>query len=338
MKLSTISIIISFFIFGGLSAYLYLNPESEISKKIESPVPKAISAWQFRSIDTMKYSRDVSRQVLDDPTFDKIIDRQVSQIAATGATHVAIDTPYDDEFLPVLKRWVSAARKYNLNIWFRGNWSGWEGWFNYSKITREDHLLKTQEFILTNPELFKDGDIFTACPECENGGPGDPRMNGDVQGHRKFLIDEYKITKDAFQKIHKNVKSNFNSMNGDVARVIMDKNTTKALDGLIVIDHYVATSDELVSDIKHFASESGGKVVLGEYGAPIPDIQGDMTEDQQAKYLNEAFQKLIHVKELVGMNYWTNTDSSTELWDESGKPKKALEALTKIYKPTTLTN
>ena len=30
------------------------------------------------------------------------------------------------------------------------------------------------------------------CNECENGGPGDPRHNGDVVGHRKFLIKEYK--------------------------------------------------------------------------------------------------------------------------------------------------
>ena len=101
--------------------------------------------WSVRSIDTMKYSRDLSRQKLQDPRFDSVIDSQVSAIANTGATHVAIDTPYDPEFLPLLKRWVAAARKYNLHVWFRGNFSGWEQWFGYSKIDRKTHLEKTKE-------------------------------------------------------------------------------------------------------------------------------------------------------------------------------------------------
>ena len=96
--------------------------------------------WEVQSIDTMKYSRDLSREKLKDPSFDTVIDRQVKAIAETGATHVAISTPYDEEFLPILKRWASAARNYNLKIWFRGNWSGWEKWFDYKSISREEHI------------------------------------------------------------------------------------------------------------------------------------------------------------------------------------------------------
>ena len=46
----------------------------------------------------MKYSRDLSREKLKDPSFDVVIDKQVKAIAETGATHVAISTPYDEEF------------------------------------------------------------------------------------------------------------------------------------------------------------------------------------------------------------------------------------------------
>lgn len=299
------------------------------NEAIQSP-----SYWKFQSIDTMKYSRDLAREKLRDPSFTPIINQQIKEIADTGATHVAIDTPYDEEFVPILKRWVAIARKYHLNVWFRGNWSGWQEWFDYPKIGREEHIKKTEAFILKHPELFEDGDVFSACPECENGGPGDPRMTGDVEGHRQFLIDEYTISKKAFQKIHKDVATNYNSMNGDVAWLIMDPETTKALGGLVVIDHYVSTPEQLVKDIRDLAVRSGGKVVLGEFGAPIPDIHGDMTDDEQAAWISKALGLLIQTEDFVGMNYWTNVGSSTELWDEEGTPRKAVKEIKKIYTPT----
>jgi hypothetical protein len=295
------------------------------------PEEKKLKLWEFRSIDTMKYSRDLSREKLNDQSFDVIIDDQVEKIAETGATHVVIATPYDEEFYPILERWVSSARKNNLKVWFRGNWAGWEGWFEYKKISRDEHLKKTQEFILNHGDLFEDGDIFTACPECENGGPGDPRHNGDVEGHRQFLIDEYAVTKSAFNQIGKEVLSNYNSMNGDVAKLVMDKPTTEALDGIVTIDHYVATPEKLISDINNLANSSGGKIVLGEFGAPIPDIHGQMTESEQATWIDEALFQLSLNPNVIGLNYWTNTGSSTELWNRNGTSRKSADVVTYFY-------
>lgn len=288
--------------------------------------------WEFQSIDTMKYSRDLAREKFSDLTFDQVIDQQVKNIAEIGATHVAIATPYDEEFYPFLKRWVDAARKYGLKVWFRGNWSGWERWFDYPRISREGHIKKTEEFILKHKDLFQDGDVFSACPECENGGPGDPRHNQDPEGHKKFLIDEYKITKSAFKKIGKKVASNYASMNGDVARVIMDRSTTRTLDGVVTIDHYVATPEKLIEDIESLARVSGGKIVLGEFGAPIPDIHGRLSEHQQAQWLQDALSKLIETDTLAGISYWTNTGSSTQLWRGDGTPREAAETLKSFYK------
>ena len=289
--------------------------------------------WKVQSIDTMKYSRDLSREKLYDKSFDSIIDDTMKKIAGTGATHVSIGTPYDKEFLPILNRWVDSARKNNLKVWFRGNWSGWEGWFDYSKIGRNEHINLTKNFILNNPNLFKDGDIFTACPECENGGPGDPRHNGDLYGHRAFVIKEYVVTKSAFEKIRKNVRSNFNSMNGDVATLVMDKATTKALDGIVAVDHYVATPEKLEVDIKKLALNSGGNVVLSEFGVPIPDINGKMSEAEQAKWINNAFEKLIKLNELEGLNYWVSVGGSTEIWPRNRFPKLAVQTITKFFNP-----
>src|SRR3989339_935814 len=66
--------------------------------------------WEFQSIDTMKYSRDLAREKLNNQEFDQVINQQVANIASAGASHVGIATPYDEEFFPFLKRWVDAAR------------------------------------------------------------------------------------------------------------------------------------------------------------------------------------------------------------------------------------
>lgn len=291
--------------------------------------------WEFQSIDTMKYSRDIAREKLEDSSFDATIDLQVKNIAATGATHVAIATPYDEEFVPYLTRWVRAARKYKLNVWFRGNFSGWEGWFDYPGISRDDHLAKTYQFIKTHADLFQNGDIFTSCPECENGSPGDPRQTGDISGHRQFLIDEYAAVQQLFRNMGKNIRANFFSMNGDVAKAVMDRDTTTALGGIVTIDHYVSSPDRLVRDIKSIAAQSGGKVVLGEFGAPIPDIHGAMDETRQAKWLGDAFNLLVSTPELIGINYWVNVGGSTQLWTEKYEPKKAVDTVTSFFFPKT---
>ena len=295
------------------------------------PSPNTSSIWSFQSIDTMKYSRDLSRQEMHNTSFDDVIDTQIKNIASTGANYVAIDTPYDEEFFPMLQKWVTSARKYNLRIWFRGNFSGWEEWFDYSKIDRNTHLAKTKEFILKHKDIFASGDVFTACPECENGGPGDPRVTGDIEGHRQFLIDEYLVTTSAFKQIGKSVASNYDSMNGDVASAVMDKETTKALGGIVTIDHYIATPEQLAAKVHQIARESGGKVVLGEFGVPIPDVNGDMTEDQQANWINQLLKLLVDSPDVIGMNYWTNQGSTTALWNDDNTEKKAVSAIKNFY-------
>lgn len=297
----------------------------------------AVSWWDVQSVDTMKYSRDLSREKLNDSSFDAVIAQQMKDIVATGATHVAIATPYDEEFFPLLKRWVAAARKEGLHVWFRGNWSGWEGWFNYPRITRAEHTAKTKQFLSAHADIFEDGDIFSACPECENGGPGDPRTTGDIAGYRSFITSEYAMTKAAFHSMGKDVASNWQSMNADVARVVMDPATTQAMDGLVVIDHYVKDPKQIAADISSIAAASGGKVALGEFGAPIPDIHGKFTEKQQADWLSAVFQGLLRSPSIVGVSYWVNVGGSTQLWNDDLSPRAAVDVLRSYYSPSYVT-
>jgi hypothetical protein len=319
--------LIALFLFG-FSILLLIMQNLSPHETLINQSPKR---WQIESIDTMKYSRDMARADLTNPDFGSDVQKQMSAIAQTGANYVAIDTPYDDEFLPVLQVWVSAARQNGLHVWFRGNFSGWEGWFGYSRITEEAHLEKTKAFILQNPDLFQDGDIFSSCPECENGANLNPGDMTAVINHRKFIIEEYGVTTAAFKQINKNVASNYFSMNADVARAVMDQQTTQALNGVVVIDHYVLTPQQLASDVSAIAAQSGGKIVLGEFGAPIPNIHGQMTNDQQASWIQESLQLLTGVNKLIGVNYWVNMGGSTALWNTDGTPKPAVSVIKSFY-------
>lgn len=316
-------------LFAASSALLicFMNPQSALAKT---------NYWDIQSVDTMKYSRDMAREWGSKIVSKKIIESVIQNIASTGATHVAVGTPYDDEFIPFLKIWLGAARHSGLNIWFRGNLSGWEGWFGYPVISKEEHIKKIEDFILGNPSLFEDGDIFTSCTECENGQIGDPRQTVDVGGYRKFLIDEYEIAKQAFSEIGKNVTTGSFSMNADVARLIMDEETTKNLGGVVVIDHYVKDPNKLAQDVKEIGEKSGGKVVLGEFGVPIPDIHGTMSSDAQAEWLAQALSYLSKEPSLIGINYWVSFGGTTAIWNNDGSEKSAVKVLRDYFLPDVL--
>lgn len=318
------------FVVFGTGLFLFLSVSGS-GKAVIYPKPKA-DFWTFRSIDTMKHSRDLAREKLHDASYDVVIDRETRSIAETGASHVAIGTPYDEEFIPYLSRWVATARRYHLKVWFRGNFSGWEGWFGYSAIDRSEHRAELRDFLARHQDLFEDGDAFSPCPECENGGPGDPRETGDVSGFREFLVSEREAAKDAFDREGKRVILDFFSMNGDVASLTMDRETTMRLGGIVTVDHYVKTPAQLESDVKRFSAASGGRVLLGEFGAPIPDIHGSMTDSDQAKWLDETLSRLAKA-DLFGMNYWTNTGSSTALWKDSGAPREAVAVISRFFRP-----
>lgn len=325
-----IALIIVFGLGVGTALIVLFPTRADVPKYSQS------NLWQMQSIDTVKYSRDLAREKKDSTTFDAVIFAQTKLIAQTGASHVAISTPYDEEFIPFLAKWVKAARDNKIDVWFRGNFSGWEGWFEYKDIDRQTHKDLLTKFIANHGDLFEDGDVFTSCTECENGGPGDPRQTGDVDGFRQFLIDEYQIAKDGFRKVAKNVTSNYFPMNGDVAWLIMDKETTKALGGVVVIDHYVATPLILANGLKDIANRSGGKVVLGEFGAPIPDIHGNMTDAQQAKWIGDSLKLLSDNPSIIGVNYWTGVGGSTQLWNDNGDPRQAVKVVESYFKPGIL--
>jgi len=295
--------------------------------------------WAIRSIDTMKTSRDIARDELSNKAFDTEIQKELEIIKNTGANYVAIDTPYDNEFLPYLTRWVNLARATGLHVWFRGNWSGWEGWFNYPKnITRAEHILKTEEFIVNHPELFKIGDSFTACPECEYGGPGNPLVTRDIEGYKNFLIDEKNAVDKAFKKIGINVYTNWNSINPDVAKEEFDSNISQTLNNQISLDYYFNNNQVYEKGISYFIDKFPDiKIFMSEFGAPIPDINGNMTENEQAEFIDSVFKKFYENNtRVIGINYWVIKGGTTALLNDDDSKRQALDVITNYFSPSVI--
>ncbi len=315
-----------------LFAFIYIFRQLSESGTYAS-TPNSI--WEVRSVDTMKTSRDMARAKLGDISYNKEIERQIKLIKGLGANYVAIGTPYDEEFLPYLKRWVKIARDNDLKIWYRGSFSGYEGWFEYSKSVTPDQLLtKTQDFIVTNEDLFEDGDIFDPCPECENGGYW-PQPSKDKE-YEAFVVKKQKILGDSFKKIDKKVIYNFNSIIGGRAKETLSQNTLNELNNVVAIDHYAPKEKSYEEYIEYFKSLNSD-VVISEFGAPIPDMHGAMTEKTQAEFVNRVLGKLYYEKENVrGINYWVLNIGTTSLYNADYSERQVAKVLKNYYSPVVI--
>jgi hypothetical protein len=292
--------------------------------------------WEICSVDTMKISRDRARENEANPTFDTEIKREMQMIKATGAQYVALGTPYDEEFIPYLKRWVTIARSEGLHVWFRGNWSGWEGWFDYPKtMTPKEHLQKTAIFIKTHAELFQNGDIFDACPECE--GSNKWPQNLMDQEYRDFIKEQRATNSAAFAAIGKDVRTDIPTMIGGHAKDVLDQETIDALDHHVAIDHYVKDLATMQEYINYFRDTFQSKVMISEFGAPVPDLNGNMNEDEQAAFVESILSELYKQKDTVmGLNYFVLNDGSTTLTNDDGSKRKVYETLRSYFSPQTI--
>ena len=304
---------------------------SVASEEVESP-----TFWNHQCIDTMKYSRDASREFISRTDTDVFINNELQLIKDIGANCIAIGTPYDEEFVPILTKWVSSARAHGLTVWFRGNMSGWEGWFDYPKYTDPaQHHAGVSNLITKHPELFETGDIFTPAPEPENGILGDPRFSEEnKKNFLKFLPESYSNCASVFKEIKKDVKCGYFSVNGDVASEIFTKKLLVDVGDVLVIDHYVKEPKQLVKDIQEYNKDMDALVMLGEIGGPIPDIHGAMNEEQQAEYISELMQNLYEQQDiLLGLNYWVLRGGSTSLINEDGTPRQAYYRVKDYFSP-----
>jgi len=296
--------------------------------------------FPYQCIDTMKVSRDKARLLAQNPNAKILVRSQVQTIASLGANCIAIGTPYDEEFVPILRLWVKEARQAKLKVWFRGNWSEWEGWFDREKKqTTDEHIDQTVAFILSHPDLFTDGDVFSPNVEPENGASFSPvDSEKKTQQLRMYLIKEQLAVKRAFALIKKSVITPWVSMSGGVAKSVLDDKTIAALNYTVTLDHYVKSPKEMTEYITDFSRRFNARLVFGEFGAPIPDINGEMDEKTQAEFVGKLLAELFRQRYRIdGINYWTLSESSTALIQQNGRPKPVVAVIKQYYIPGIVT-
>jgi hypothetical protein len=279
----------------------------------------------------MKTSRDMARTYLNNPDYDEEIIIQLQAIKETGADYVSVTTPYDDEFLPYLERWVKLARQEGLKVWFRGNWSSWEGWFGYPKnMTPEEHLAKNSEFIGKHSDLFQNGDIFDPCPECENAGFWP--QNDKNRDYQLFIQRQQEQTKADFDKINKQVMV-YPSIIGGRAKDVLDQGTFDSLDNVIAIDHYVPKTQGMSEFIDYF-KDLNTKSLISEFGAPIPDMNGFQNEKQQAEFVRNILEVLYQKRDSVeGLNYWVLSHGTTAILNPDYSKRAVFDVLKEYFSP-----
>lgn len=300
----------------------------------------AATLWQYQCIDTMKDSRDNARNWSNRTDLIPLVTKEISAIKSLGANCVSVGTPYDDEFGAYLRVWVDQAHKQGLKIWFRGNLAGWEGWFSYPLLSGvSEHHEKIKHFILSHPSYFNDGDIFTPAPEPEAGKIiGDPR-NSESQKREflDFLVDSYDNCVSSFELIDVKAVCGFFSTNGDIAKHILTPETVAKIGNVVVVDHYVSDPSVLVSDLVNLQEKFKTKIMLGEFGAPIPDLNGNMSQSQQADFINTVFKGLVEHRDfMLGANYWVLTDGSSALYGPNLTPREAAAVVKNYYIPASI--
>ncbi|MCL5667020.1 MAG: carboxypeptidase-like regulatory domain-containing protein [Patescibacteria group bacterium] len=322
---------------GGLVFFVQKFAENQ------APVVRKIGLvfdrlWPYQCVDTTKFSRDTARGWKNNPAgLERLVESQMAEIKSLGANCVSLGTPYDEEFIPFLKVWVAKARANGLAVWFRGNFSGWEEWFSYPKLaSASSHLQKTSAFIAGHPDLFKDGDIFTPAPEPENGKVlNNPFASA---GSKKIFLDffssSYNNCRQAFIEINKNVACNYFSTNGNVAKDILTSDLVKKIGGIVTVDNYVKNDRQMAEDLRELGKKFQAKTALGEFGAPVPDINGTMDETGQEQFVKGLLEVFYNQSQnIAAVNYWTLQGGTTALLRDDGSEKPVTNIIKDYFKP-----
>jgi hypothetical protein len=282
-----------------------------------TPTPTSVPSsgssgnWTIQSVDSMKSTKDAICGQRDINWINKFLDKAVE----LGATHVAIDTPYDNpscgDALAYTKTWVTAARNHGLKVWHRHMPLAFEGIYNAAK-SKSNFLTMISNYVKNNSSLFANGDIFTPIPEPQNGGINGVTgcANGVCQydsaaAFNQWLRDAMDTSTQAFQSIGKSVKIGYFGFDGFVAwgdnnpdwNGILEDSTIQKM-GHIAVDHYPeVVNDNMANDLKELeARYPGVPIIISEWGT----INGQNTEQEVKNSMGAA----ANDKNVAGFNYW----------------------------------
>lgn len=294
---------------------------------------------KFRSIDTMKLSRDNTNL-----TFGQI-QSLVNQYQGFYLSHLTVDCFLRDVFHNDIDRenWVRATRNAGFKVW-------WRPAYGESPPNSPEGLSEfLMEFPLRRPDLFENGDIFDPLPEGFPFPSSDgEQIFGDtvpeiVANWNAWMPGFMKDMRAMFASIGKSDVTVLTSITNFSALNYVTPETYQAM-GYACIDHYpgiiTSTPDAVarssVSELTRLYNKAKVPVVVGEYGF-VRD--GDSNQVHQEEVLDGLFNALSKLDFLAGFNYWCGHGgegygSYCNLFEsKSGAwvPRKATNAVRKFY-------
>lgn len=291
------------------------------------------------SVDVMKYTKDRVTNQMTSSEVNAVVAAIMDNI---HPEYISISVPLDDDadYPPqskpyplsvqkYTKLWTDAIRNHGAKVIFRGTWSGIEGIYSFPKKIgihrfpagtaasaamdgQTTWLGKTYQFIINNPELFADGDIWAVLPERTEGIFADATSflgydGQDIQKtYPQFFLDLNTVSDSAFAKIGKRVRTGMSANNfSEVKSGWLDQRVYDA-SGFIVIDHYgvTHTPEEMEADITNAYNKYKKPVFLQEWGDYWNRELGDSKRQIYLQEMYAVFKRLADAKILIGFNYW----------------------------------
>lgn len=293
---------------------------------ITSALLRTVNPWSIRSVDAMKYTKDVICAPKDLAWVNNWLDKAVE----TGATHVAISQPYENptcgDSVSYTNLWINVARLKGLKIWHRHMPLAHEGIYNTTKANQDDYFDIISNYIVNNPTMFVSGDIFTPIPEPQNGGisgvtycPGNTCQYFNQNHFNRWLKTAMLVSELSFKNINKTgIKIGYFGFDGFVAfghnnpdwNGILYNSTIARMGNIITLDHYPeAVGTNMATDLDEFHTlYPNVDVVIGEWGT----ISGTNYEEQVINSVGAAFNRSY----IKGFNYWQPGPGGNEaLWN-----------------------
>ena len=282
----------------ALTAVSLLAGEFQSPHIVQAQVPPS-QTWEAQGVSTMKLSKD---RVCDQLSHVEI-NLVASRAKELGATHLAIETPYDNpdcgSALIYTRNWVSAARAQGLNVIHRHMFTRMEGIYGQQKDPTLNYSQMIYDYIITNPDLFAAGDFVMPIPEPDNAGIrgfncGSGCMFPDTATFNTFVRQIYGSTTQALAIINhgSDVQISCCSFSGftaagldnpDWTDGILEQQTQLALGKVISLDHYPQSGYTMAGDLAELHQiHPDWTVDMGEWGAidtnnPVSVINASMT-------------------------------------------------------------
>lgn len=294
-------------------------------------------ALQYKSIDTMKVSRDSNSY-----TTQQITDF-VNQYTSLGLTHLTLNSFLDGTYQTdaYILKWITAIRNAGLKIWWRGTYTN-----PYDQATPSALTELVSSTPTNHPTWFQNGDIYDMLAESNYGNS---IFGGDSTTQKSNWNKWIRDTKASLDAIFlsnntSGVITGITSITDFTIINSVETETFTAL-GYATIDHYPADSVSdgnsavklVFSDLDRLHAKTNVNIIIGEFGF---SRSYDSPQSLQREVLRKIFNEIKNRSWIVGYNYWvghggTNYGSYCNLFEKVNNiwaERAALKILSEFYK------